>query len=374
MTDFQKFAIKIKSLVKNKQFRSVIDFAEKSNKTYLDDPNIAYLLAFSYYNINDFENSLFYCENAFITNVDNEAFVGLYGSVLRNTGRLGRSIEMMEDFIQRHRSNGIVVNNLANAYIDAGKIIDAQNLLDGIDISTVVNSDDIILNRSRIDNLLSVIGTEEMSHKSDETEDNDNEDDAFASEKNKALVFDPLLRAFEAIDQEGSAVKALIRNNKDDGLDKAFEKSSVPERNLISEAEEIIQLAKHQCTISPKETIRDLNSLLRKGFFSKNIYEIASQAFISLKLFADAETSGLTAVALGSKDKSLYINLSSLAALRGDLRLASHWHSILKAEFPIDNSIKAVTKMLKEKIDSIANENHDYFQVNLEQASIGSFV
>ena len=67
---------------------------------------------------------------------------------------------------------------------------------------------------------------------------------------------------------------------------------------------------------------------------SPEIYELAAQAYISSKMFPDAEVSLLTALSLGFNNPSIYVNLATLAQMRGDHDLSSYYLAKLKTISP----------------------------------------
>ena len=60
------------------------------------------------------------------------------------------------------------------------------------------------------------------------------------------------------------------------------------------------------------------------------VYKLASDAFIGLNRFKDAEIFALMAVQKNEKTISVFVNLASFAAMRKDQIMAKHW--IMEAE------------------------------------------
>ena len=89
---------------------------------------------------------------------------------------------------------------------------------------------------------------------------------------------------------------------------------------------------------------------------------IASDAFISLKSFKEAEICALTALALGSTESSLFINLSNFAHMRNEFRLANTYLDLAKksgADKSVINSVKQRQGTPDLSVDRIAPFNPD---------------
>lgn len=370
MNEFLEFAKAIHEDIKNEKYDEAIDRASNAKEEFLVDPNINYLLAFANFRVGRLEACLAHCEDSFVPNADNGAFVGLYGSVLRQLGQLDRSIQVLEDFLTRKQLDSIVQNNLANSYVDAGRLDDAMYMLNSIDIKEAKNEDDVAANKIRVSRLIEAESKYQYRSEPQPSKSGCLENEALQTDE---LMFDPLERAFNKKETERQVVEALVRNNKSAVKTIRPEKHAPPARRNQAEAEEILRLARLEIQTQPNKAIDDLNTLLAGGYFNGFIYEVASEAYIALKLFHDAEVAALTAYAFGVRSKSLYINLASLATMRGDIRIASEWHSHLKNEHVHDKSIDDVAVMIKSRVSPTEISNHKYFQINMSEAYGGSF-
>ena len=87
---------------------------------------------------------------------------------------------------------------------------------------------------------------------------------------------------------------------------------------------------------------------IRRGA-KPGIYKIASDAFIGMELFPRAELMALTALALGEETIANYVNLSSLAAMRNDQRMARLWLNRAKRIDANNDSIKQCEDVLFPK-------------------------
>ena len=103
---------------------------------------------------------------------------------------------------------------------------------------------------------------------------------------------------------------------------------------------------------------------------SPETYELAAQAYISSKMFPDAEVSLLTALSLGFNNPSIYVNLATLAQMRGNHDLSSYYLAKLKTIAPDYPHIENIENHHKK---NMSNSPKIVFQYNPEQAQAGTF-
>ena len=113
--------------------------------------------------------------------------------------------------------------------------------------------------------------------------------------------------------------------------------------------------------------LNDLRTLFNEVGPRTELYQLAGDIYLKLKLFADAETSFLTALAHNSNDPSVYINLANLSHMRGDELLAFKWLEIISSKTPDFPQLNQVTKLLFP--NGKPSYSRSPFQYNPEQAS-----
>ena len=98
---------------------------------------------------------------------------------------------------------------------------------------------------------------------------------------------------------------------------------------------------------------------------------MAAQAYIRLKLFADAENALLVAHGLGEVDPSVSLNLANLASMRGDQRLAVYWLENLAERQPDNKQLEKVRETLFP--NGAPDKSSAPFQLNMKEQSDGFF-
>ena len=105
-------------------------------------------------------------------------------------------------------------------------------------------------------------------------------------------------------------------------LSNELEATELPNRAKEEELRETLELAQKSVESNPKQSIKDCRILHKELGINSKVYLVAAQAYIRLKLFADAENALLVAHGLGEVDPSVSLNLANLASMRGDQLLA----------------------------------------------------
>ena len=98
----------------------------------------------------------------------------------------------------------------------------------------------------------------------------------------------------------------------------------------------------------------------RLGVYQEDVYLIASDCFIALKKFHQAELCILTAINLGSPNSTHYINLSTLASIRKDFILASTYLEKAASLDPSNPNLASVSK----NISKLSGEYPESFSFN----------
>ena len=77
-----------------------------------------------------------------------------------------------------------------------------------------------------------------------------------------------------------------------------------------------------------------------------SIYDVSADCLISLKKFASAELCLLQAVALSTPTSKQYINLVTLAMIRGDLSLSSHYLNLAAGVDPHNPNLQRLKQQI----------------------------
>ena len=101
---------------------------------------------------------------------------------------------------------------------------------------------------------------------------------------------------------------------------------------------------------------------------SAQLYHIAGDAYIKLRLFGDSEVALMNAQILGSNDPAIFLSLANLAVLRGDHSLGMKWLENVATHHPDNPHLKTVSKTL---FPNGVPKQQNPFQINLEQQTPG---
>ena len=93
------------------------------------------------------------------------------------------------------------------------------------------------------------------------------------------------------------------------------------------------------------------------------VYEIAGQAYVNLERFNDAERCWLIALAMGSVDITILLNLANVAHLRGDILLSSYWLEQVARKEPNHPKLEEIKKALGSKV--IDKKEMHPFQIHI---------
>ena len=109
---------------------------------------------------------------------------------------------------------------------------------------------------------------------------------------------------------------------------------------------ERIRLARSYLASDPLHTLDECKSLFESLGPHSSIYCLAGDAYVRLKLFADAETSFYSALLLGSQDPSIFTNLANLVHMRGDQLLAYSFLELCSKKTPDFKHLQSVRDTL----------------------------
>ena len=166
----------------------------------------------------------------------------------------------------------------------------------------------------------------------------------YVAQSSNDLEFDPLSLAF-TIDEVKSAKSRYIKTDQS----QTSNFPSPPQGKLYEEQLNLIEKSIDEGEYAFALSI--CSKVLQAFGVSPYIYEKASDAYINLSRFDDAERSLLQSIALGGSSQKHYFNLVSLVSMRGDTSLARHY--LLKAK-EFDSNSPLISK-LSDQINSIGD-------------------
>ena len=248
-------------------------------------------------------------------------FFATWGAAARRNGDLDSSKDIFEEAIELFPDDSVLANNFANLLIDTNNFAEARTILQKALEGNPANSSDITVNLSRLDRLeeaKSPISSHEVS--------------LHGTTCSLPIAIDPLLYAF-------------TKQEVDHHESKQVKESSSKPNFSSQEIQERLKLARALSQTDPVASLKDIQSIYLITGCNYSLYTIASDAYIALKMFKEAEICALTSLALGANDPSLFINLSNFAHMRNEYRLANAYIDLaIKA-----GADKSVVKTVKER-------------------------
>ena len=292
---------------------------EKNNIQIDSDPESSFVLAASYFRLGNFEAASSICEKVYGVFSENPSFLAMYAAILRRLTLFEKATDIFIKALEISPEAKEVRNNYSNLLIDQKKYDDAEKILVEL-IKEDPEYKDAALNLERLN------GLRHESISEDQVKDNI---------VNDGKVFgDPLDEAFTTheVVKCGSKLGSLSAS-----VDKMLPEASKSE---LEEADvELIKLANKQLEAKQFKGAMELIEKLRtrKGRHS-TLYKLASDSCIGLSKFREAEIHGLLAYINGECTVANFLNLASLAAMRKDQLMASHWLNQAKNIDPSDNN------------------------------------
>ena len=110
--------------------------------------------------------------------------------------------------------------------------------------------------------------------------------------------------------------------------------------------QERIRLARNSLSTDPLQTLEECRALFKSVGPHSSLYCLAGDAYVRLKLFADAESSFYSALLLGSNDPSILLNLANLVHMRGDQMLAYSFLEMCSKKTPDFKHLESVRQSL----------------------------
>lgn len=335
---------KAAELFQQGQYSKVIDNLNASDLDPSLNPSVSLILAASYFYTQDFTASLIWCESAFESESSNPNFLSLYAAALRRNGDFTKSEEIFKFALDQFSGDRNILNNYSNLLVDTGRYNEAIAILKEL-VAAHPDYQDAVNNLKRLESL------------------NAQELETNGVQIASTFQSNPLLAAFDEIEvlhsKNQESKSRLKGNNKiTDSIT-----DSLPQPPFSQTIQELLSLARRLSSEKPDLSIKLLNSVIVERGLIPESYSIAGSAYISLKLFQDAELSYLTSLSLGCKSSEHYVNLANLACLRGDKTLSKYWLSRLQSDFP--NTVS--TSMIDSINESIERMVETPFQINLEQ-------
>jgi Flp pilus assembly protein TadD len=264
-------------------------------------------------------------------------YLSLYGATCRRLGLLQRAEALLSRALQLDPQSREVRNNYANVLIDLGRDQEARDLLEQLLIEQPTYHDARVnLNRLQF---------REQPPASAPV--------AAPADTQPWTPADPLMLAFaeEEVRLAGGVQPAQPSSAA------AQLASTLPKPEVKDLAADQLRLATQAVSEGNSSFALQLCSQALAGLGANaSVYVNASDAYIRSKRFREAEICLLHALAIAGPSSTHYLNLVSLASLRGDLVLASHYLDQAAGLDPSHPQLAAVKANLSARQAALANQ------------------
>ena len=349
------------SLFTERKYQELLALVTKNDITPQSNPTQANIAAAALFQLGNYQDCLLWCEGLFPSLGTEPSFSSMYGAVLRRLGRLNEAESVFRSALADNPENLYLRNNFANLLIDLSNYDEAEKILDSVLLQNPDYHDaQVNLNRLRYQRS-APIQDAPVPQQQSQSPSNDN-----------SPFDDPIHAAFsdEEVSLAGGVSSALKRSDQK-SLTKSLDPGDLVSRSISTELQESLKLARLTLDTDPESVLNDCSVLHQRLGIQPAIYNLAADAYIRLKLFADAETCLLTALSIGSKDASVLLNLANVCAMRGDELLSTYWLQRLAESQPDHPQLESVRRHLFPNVTP--SKSSTPFQINLEQTSKGSF-
>ena len=292
---------------------------EKNNKQIDSDPESSFVLAASYFRIGNFEAACSICEKVYGVFSENPSFLAMYAAILRRLTLFERAADVFKKALEISPEAKEVRNNYSNLLIDQKKYDDAEKIL-----LKLVKEDPEYIDAAQNLERLNGLKNEYLNEK-EIAKNARNDDDMFGDPLDEAFTTHEVVKC-------GSKVGSLSAS-----VDKVLPE---PSKSELEEGDlELIKLANKQLEARQfNGTMQIIEKVRRRKGRHSTLYKLASDTCIGLEKFREAEIHGLMAYINGESTVANFLNLASLAAMRKDQLMASHWLNEAKKIDRSDNN------------------------------------
>ena len=325
---------KLNHLYQQGNYSDVIDLANAHAINPANDPLSSNILAASYFMLGNYQESNNLLEQLYASFESNPDFLSLYATNSRRLGNFSLARKLFVKSLELSPSNYFIKNNYANLLIDIGELDQAIEILGSI-TSNHPDYQEALDNHTRACTLKKM--TTESSNRNNQSTSN-------------LCLEDPLLLAFNHDEIEFSNKRYMNRFKKTP-LDPVLNDANSPQvDDLVQDEFTVIEHALAEGNSS--FALKLCSSIKEKLPLHPRVYELASDAYLSKKLFYEAECSLLQSLMLGGKSLKHYFNLSTFASIRKDYSLSVHYAELALAMDSSSKHAKGLLSSLREKVKS----------------------
>lgn len=334
-------------LYNNGDYIKIIEAFDQKNYKAAEYPDISKVYAAAFFQSNDFQSSyniLLDIESCFS---DDAEYFSILGACCRRLGKLDESRIHLKNALKLDPENKSINNNFANLLIDLNEFDEAESILKKL-LSTNPDFNDAKQNLVRLSACRSISLKSKTTQISSQS----------LIKENSWNFADPLLLAFseEEVHKSHERFKVNVPHELVDKVSHLQE--AIPELPKNSAVAEKISLACRAIQEKRFEFALKLCTQAKSSLpLSPAIYDCASDAYIGLSQFRQAETCLLYCLSLGSPSFKIFANLVSILCMKNDFSLAKFYLEKARAYDPTNTNLHS----LSSQILSQDTQTHDLF-------------
>ena len=328
------------------RYHEVVAQAQAAGVAPQTNPLAANVLAAALFQLGEFGRAATLLEALEAALGQQRDYLSLYGATCRRLGLLQRAEQLLAKALQLDPGALDVRNNYANLLIDLGRLAEAQTILDQL-LREKPDYQDARSNLNRLQFRQQPSLGQPVEAKP-----------AAASPAPTALPWtpaDPLMLAFaeEEVRQAGGIQPAQP------GSAAAALASTLPQPEAQAVAADKLKLAAQAVAEGNASFALQLCSQALAGLGANaSVYVNASDAYIRSQRFREAEICLLHAMVVGGATINHFINLVTLASLRGDLVLANHYLDQAAGRDPSHPNLAQLQANLRQRQASLAGQTY----------------
>ena len=333
--------------------REVLQAAQHQDVLAQTQPLLAQVVAASLFRLGEFGQALTLLEQLEATLGEDVNFLILLASTCRRLGLLDRSGRAFERALAIQPESPALRNNYANLLIDLNRYGEAEAILEAL-LAANPDYEDARANLNRLH--FKQTPPADPSNKQRLSSTVGSAEDPAAWKP-----LDPLMLAFS---EEEVALAGGAAINAQPATTPSQLAGDLPEPQQAAMAAEQLQLAQQALRDgNPTFSLQLCSHALSVLGPTQAVYVNASDAYIRLQRFHEAEICLLNALSFGDATFNQYINLVSLTLLRGDLNLANHYLEAAAAIDPENPTLAKVNSQLVQKRSQAQNKPYQFAQL-----------
>lgn len=313
-------------LYEQNSFAELVSIAHSRNLNVQDNPFDCRFFAAALFRLGNFVEALPILEDLSSFYGDDPDHLSILAATYRRVGQLDNASSCFEKALAINPDSLAIKNNFANLLIDQQKYSEAMSLLDSL-LAIDPEYNDAIANKHRLQSLIKHYENTAIPNS----------------------TYDPLSLAF-APDEVKSARSRYIKPSKSKPINSQFPEA--PLSDIYADHVRLLEKSLQDCQYAL--SLKVCGDMLHTHGPSSYIYEKASEAYIQLEKYSEAENALLHSIALGGFSQKHFVNLVSLTSMRKDTRLAQYYLAKAAEIDPESPYIKQLRDQVASTSDSSA--------------------